>query len=200
MRSVCWRAPVRSDSKRTATQPGLPLSWRRERTGELVQRILDNLPVTDTVFHHLAFTRPLVDALVEAVRAARSSGRVLVIGANDLLPQALIQLGYDVELWIISGLPLSRSNHRQGSSQGTIDEVLQWKQGEKFDIVVAPYAAEAAKQELGEVLGTLSDRVRAGGHIILASRQPGELRRRVRATLRLAGLETRPDPIFPPSP
>ena len=54
---------------------------------DLVQGVLDHLPVTDFVYHHLAFTRPLVDTLVREVQRT-SARRVLVIGPNELLAVA----------------------------------------------------------------------------------------------------------------
>jgi hypothetical protein len=172
----------------------------RFRVEELVSSVLDVLPITDTVYHHLAFTRPLVDALVRATYQATPIGRVLVIGPNDLLPQALMELGYEVDLWVVDGFPLSDSNLRWASRQGPLDTIIEILPKHRADLVLVPYAAEAASLEPAELLRTLRPHVREGGYLVMACRQPGDIRRRLRKILLKERSGTPLDDTFPPSP
>jgi hypothetical protein len=172
----------------------------------VAQGVLDLLPVTDNVYHHLAFTRPLVDAIVAEIRQVEPTGRVLVIGPNELLPRVLIGLGYEVDLWVLEGLPLSEDVRRLASRCGSLDEILESPAIRRADVIVVPYVAEAAELEPSQLLMRLSAHLNRGGRIVMASRQPGELRRRLqwlrRAKLPMASGDPYPLsptwPILPP--
>jgi hypothetical protein len=191
---------MKSDSQALTLRRQVPSEGSADGLEETIQGVLDLLPVTDTIYHHLAFTRPLVDGLARAVREATPAGRVLIIGPNDLLPQALLKLGYEVDLWIVNGLPLSSVNFPLASRRGPLDEILLAAPERQADVVVIPYAAEASELEPAALLQRLADSVRRGGYLILASRQPGDLRRRVRRALRKIRGTAPPDDAFPPSP
>lgn len=164
------------------------------RSKAIVQEVLDVIQVTDSVYHHLAYTRPLVEVLVGEVRRILPAGRVLVIGPNELLPAVLDKLGYEVDLWVLDGLPLSDELRRRASRSGAADEVAATV-GPPADVVVVPYMVEAASLEPSVLLTRLAGNLTEAGWIVVASRQPGELRRRLRAK-GWAGFEV----ILPPSP
>ena len=168
--------------------------------GNIVQGVLDVLPVTDNIYHHLAFTRPLVDALVGEVRRAGPTGRVLVIGPNELLPQVLVELGYEVDLWVLDGLPLSEGIRRRASRCGPLDEIIGATAAHRADVVLVPYVAEAAGLEPSQLLRALSTHVKRSGRVVMVCRQPGELRRRLRGALRKVKATIPSDDIFPLSP
>jgi len=172
----------------------------RSRVEDLAQGVLDVLPVTDTIYHHLAFTRPLVDSILRAVRVATPAGRVLVIAPNELLPAVLVELGYQVDLWVVDGLPLSKENLQLASRRGQLDEVLLEPPTQLVDVVILAYGAEAAILEPAELLHRLRRHVREGGYVVLACRQPGDIRRRLRAVLRKLRANVRQDYAYPPSP
>jgi hypothetical protein len=173
---------------------------RLTRGDDYVQSVLDTLPVTDTVYHHLAFTRPLVDALVGAVRLAVPAGRVLVIGPNELLPRVLVEFGYDVDLWVPDGLPLSQEMQRLASRKGALDDILGIARDHSFDVIVVPYVAEAVTIDPARLLLTLSGHLKSDGFVVLACRQPGELRRRLREAFRKVDSPTKPANVYPLSP
>jgi hypothetical protein len=164
------------------------------RSSKIVREVLDVLEVTDSVYHHLAYTRPMVEVLVTEVGRIAPAGRVLIIGPNELLPAVLIKLGYEVDLWVLDGLPLSDELRRRASRSGTVDEVVD-SVGPPVDIVVVPYTVEAASLEPSALLTRLAGNLSEEGWMVVASRQPGELRRRLRAR-GWAGYEG----ILPPSP
>ena len=187
-------------AEKQAPERRLPAVVRRETVGDCVQGLLDVLPVIDSVYHHLAFTRPLVDALVAAVQRVGPTGRVLVIGPNELLAQALGALGYDVDLWVVDGLPLSEEVLHRASRCGSLEQVLAGPAAHPADVVVAPYIAEAAAAEPVELLNVLRSQVREGGSLIMACRQPGELRRRLRMILKAKNVARARQGDLPPSP
>ena len=164
-----------------------------EPAGTHVQRVLDALPVTDFVYHHLAYTRPLVDAVVEEVQRVDGGGRVIVVGPNELLPAVLVDLGYEVELWVLEGLPLSQSLTPLAVRTGPLDEVLAIPPQRRAAVLLAPYAIEAAAADPEAVIDQLAANVEPGGHLIAAVRRPGEMLRRIRGT-------SRGDTLLPPSP
>lgn len=72
-----------------------PRSIRRQ-----VEDLHDRLQVTDRVWHHIDYTRPLVVDLVNSVVEAKAPpARVLLIGSDSLLAYSLLELGYEIELW-----------------------------------------------------------------------------------------------------
>jgi hypothetical protein len=170
------------------------------RTADRVQDVLDVLPVTDNVYHHLAYTRPLVDALVDEVRRHTRTGRVLVIGPNELLPQVLIHLGYEVELWVLDGLPLSEVLQRRASRFAALDDVLSSPADQPADVILAPYVAEATALDPGRLLVVLGASLQQSGRLVMVSRQPGELTRRLRTALSKSYAGARDDRAPAPSP
>jgi hypothetical protein len=178
----------------------LPLMTPRRDSGDSVRDLLDVLPVVDNVYHHLAFTRPLVDALVAEVRRIAPAGRVLVVGPNELLAQVLVKLGYEVDLWVVDGLPLSDQALNHASRRGGLEQILGSPADQPADMVVVPYVAEAASIELPELLKLLRVHMRASGSLIVACRQPGELQHRLHRILRTLHAVGPQESVLPPSP
>jgi hypothetical protein len=178
----------------------VPPVIHRMAVGDTVQDLLDVLPIVDSVYHHLAFTRPLVDALVAAVRRSGPTGRVRVIGPNELLAQALITLGYDVDLWVLNGLPLSEEVIAGASRRGSLEDVLGAPADKLADVIVAPYIAEAAALAPVELLKVLKAGLREAGTLIVACRQPRELRHRLYGVLRAMNAVGPEESVLPPSP
>ena len=178
----------------------LPLTIPRGEVGAAAQDLLDVLPVVDNVYHHLAFTRPLVDALVTEVRRIAPVGRVLVIGPNELLAQVLIKLGYDVDLWVVDGLPLSDDALGYATRCGSLEQILGSSAGQLADVIVVPYIAEAAAIEPRELLNVFRANMRNSGSLVMACRQPGELRHRLHRILRALHVVGAQESALPPSP
>src|SRR5262245_8226050 len=170
-----WRRSAPA-ARRPRPARGQPNRRHSHHPMTTVQDVLDVVPVTDTVYDHLAFTRPLVDALVRAVRSVSPAGRVLVIGPNELLPAVLTDLGYDVDLWVVDGLPLSATSMRMASRAGPVEDLLVADGGPLADLVVAPYLLESVREEPDQALSAIGRNVKPGGYLVVACRQPGELR------------------------
>ncbi|HZQ49644.1 MAG TPA: hypothetical protein VFB69_04985 [Candidatus Dormibacteraeota bacterium] len=161
-----------------------------------MQRVLDTLAVTDLVYHHLAFTQPLVDVLVRET-SRQNPRRVIAIGPNELLAAVLIDLGFDVDLWLLDGLPLSDDLRSRASRSGQLEEVLARPADILADIVLAPYVVEAWSAEPAATLQLLAASVAPGGKLIVAVRSPDELKRRWRRTRGPTPDDMPPSPVWP---
>ena len=167
---------------------------RRPPEGELVTRILDVLPVTDRVFHDLRHTQPLVLALVQRVRRLRAAGRILIVAPNITLTRALLELGYQVELWQVDGGTLTDDLSELVVDRGPLDALLaRPADADRYDVIILPYVLEAAAQHPAHVMDALRQRLHPGGALLVAYRQAGSLSNRMRGA---AGLPTLPDPVF----
>src|SRR2546423_10789624 len=167
---------------------------RRPPEGELVTRILDVLPVTDRVFHDLRLTEPLVLALVQRVRRLRTAGRILIVAPNITLTRALLELGYQVELWQVDGGTLTDDLAELVVDRALLDALLaRPADADRYDVIILPYVLEAAAQHPAHVMDALRQRLHPGGALLLAYRQAGSLSNRIRGA---AGRPTLPDPVF----
>lgn len=163
-------------------------------TARLLDDVLNELAVTDSVFHALAHTLPLTEALVERVRRLRPGGRVLAIAANELLVEALDRLGYDLELWHVPAGSMSDELRARAARNGSLDELLEAPAG-TWDLVVLPFVLEACAEHPVQVLERLAGRLAPGGSIVAAYRQSGAIEHRLRAAL---GRPALLDPVLHP--
>ena len=164
---------------------------------DLVQGIIDVLPVTDRVYHELAHTQPLVEELINRVRTERSSGRVLLIAPNTLLTRGLIDLGYEVRVWHVIGGTLTDDLRPSVVRTGSLTELLANKDDITFDVVVLPYVLEACDMHPAMLLARLRELLAPSGALIVAYRQGGALSNRLRAA---AGRSLLPDPLLDAPP
>jgi glycosyltransferase involved in cell wall biosynthesis len=67
---------------------------------EFLERILDKMPITERAYHHLNYNLPLVANIVERARDVLHPGdKVLLIGGNALLGNALLEMECDMDIW-----------------------------------------------------------------------------------------------------
>jgi len=150
-------------------------------TALFLDNVLNELQVTDRVFHALKQTMPLVEELVATVRELAGEGRILVVGSNSLLATALHDLGYQIELWHLPGADLTGAMKRFVSRTGDLDALLTPPESAPaFDIIVLPYVLEAASESPALVLSRLRSLLRPGGCVLIASASVGRLLYRLR--------------------
>jgi len=148
----------------------------------LIDGILAKLPVTDRVYFDLRHSQPLVEELVRRVMALRSSGRVLIVNSNDLLPRALLELKYQVTIWRVPEALLGDDLTPHVARTALLDDLLEAPgNGLEYDLIVLPYVLEAAAESPDRVLARLRLLLREGGSIVVASTQSGGLNKRLRA-------------------
>lgn len=160
---------------------------------KLVQQLTEDLAVTDRVYHELKYTQPLVADFVARVRRRLPSGRILIVAPNITLAHALLQLGYQVELWQVPSGTLTEGLETYVTRRASLGDLLEeYQLGALYDMIILPYCLEAAPLHPVTVLARLRPHLRKGGRLILAYRHAGALANRVRA---LAGRSISPDPI-----
>lgn len=180
----------------------------RATVARLADEILDQLPLTDRVYHHLDYSRPLVVELAARVGAAHPPpARVLVIGSDSLLAQTLIELGYEMELWafpeghLIDEL-LDRVRQTVTPRQ-LAQEPLPWS-GQPYDAVILPLVLESVPGDPIPLLRKLRGILRPNGSLILATTNVGRLDLRLRSFLGMSTTAAYPSfhvsLSFPPLP
>lgn len=170
-----------------------PQSDQSERN--LLDQLLDVLPVTDTAFHALHHTQPLAEALLQRARQLLpNGGRVLLVAPNELLTEALSRLGYELGIWHVAPGSMSDELCLTASRSGDLDELLTGSLGPPgWDLVVLPYVLEAARLHPVELLGRLRSVLAPGGKLVVAYRRVGSLESRLNG---LRGRPSLPDPYL----
>lgn len=171
------------------------LAPRSEPERQLLDQMLDVLPVTDMAYHALHHTQPLAEALLRRVRQLRPDGGcVLLVAPNELLTVAVRRLGYDVGVWHVTTGSMSYELCRMASRSGSLDELLTASLGPaRWDLVVLPYVMEAAQVHPVEQLQRLREALAPGGRLVVAYRRVGSLENRIAG---VRGRNTLPDPYL----
>lgn len=152
--------------------------------------VLDNLEITEYGFHDSNFARPMVSHLVDGViNSAPVGGRVLVVGGNRLLLEALQALGYQVENWeygrqsseIQAAVTVSaRLSARDLTQLNLPDGVL--KEAE-YSVIVLPMVLETLAADLRPILSRFNLATEEHGALIAATTNLFKLGTRWRAVL-----------------
>jgi hypothetical protein len=148
----------------------------------LVLDALDELPVTDTVFHDLAYTRPLTSRLFDAVNARPRTDRVLLVGPNVALAQALVTAGRTVEIWHVPGVAITENLRPIVTRVAEVDALFDApREYGAFDAIVLPFVLDSAATEPAVLLTALRELTAPYGVAIVALRRAGALEVRLRA-------------------
>jgi glycosyltransferase involved in cell wall biosynthesis len=147
-----------------------------------VEETLERLSVTDTVYHDLRYSQPLAAEILAAIRRRPAAKRVLLIAANTTLEPALTSLGYEVDAWQAQGATPAGESLPGASVTRPLDDllVLDGVDG-KYDVVVIPFVLEATAEEPVVVLERIRSVLARQAAVIVVSRHPGALDRRLRA-------------------
>ncbi|HEY6428972.1 MAG TPA: hypothetical protein VIX84_17245, partial [Acidimicrobiales bacterium] len=151
-------------------------------TDDIVYRVLDELPVTDTVYHDLAHTRPLTVHLLDAVTERRPQGRTLLVGPNIALAQALVDMHWPLEIWHVPGVAITEDMRANVTRVGDLDTLFGDLQGDDtYDVIVLPFVLDATVADPTAVLKTVRVMTRPEGTVIVTLRRAGALEARLRA-------------------
>ena len=144
--------------------------------------VLDELEVTDTVFHDLAYTRPLTGQLLDAVTERPATDRVLLVGPNVALAQALVDLGHPVEIWHVPGVAITENLREAVTRVGGLDALFEaLPTDRRFDVIVLPFVLDSTAADPPTLLTAVRDICAADGLVVVAVRRAGSLDARLRA-------------------
>ncbi len=160
----------------------------------LLDDALEEMAITDRVYHDLKHTQPLVEFLVTRIRSLAPSGRVLLVAPNATLPVALQKLGYELSVWHVPHGILTEDLLRDAERTAPLDQLMVDDGGEAvFDVIVLPMILEAIAEHPAAVLDRLRGRLRPKGRLLVAYRRSGGLTHRLSA---LTGSPSLPDPLL----
>lgn len=160
----------------------------------LLDDALEEMAITDRVYHDLKHTQPLVEFLVSRVRSLASGGHVLLVAPNATLPVALQKLGYEVSVWHVPHGILTEEHLRSAERTAPLDQLMADGGGEAtFDVIVLPMLLEATAEHPAAVLAGLRGRLRPKGRLLVSYRRAGGLTHRLGA---LTGRPSLPDPLL----
>jgi hypothetical protein len=155
----------------------------REPASRATTRTLDRLPLTERAYHQLNHSLPLTAEIVSRVRHAAEPGdRILLIGGSSLLGSALIDAGYDVDIWqfaqahIVDGVAERITQQVTLASLETCDVV----QGE-YQAIILPLLIESLPDDPSRVLRNLRRALKWDGSLIIASTNQSRLQTRLAA-------------------
>jgi glycosyltransferase involved in cell wall biosynthesis len=166
---------------------------------QLVADTLDELPVTDRVFHHLNASSPLVVEILRRVASRQGRGeRLLLIGGNALLGHALVAMGFDLEIWFFREGFLTDELQARVTREITPAELTSGaisRGSSRYEAVIFPLLLESLTCSPRDVLGALRERLVPDGQLIAAT---GSL---TRLEMRLAALSGKNfAPLAAPAP
>ncbi len=148
----------------------------------LVLDVLDELPVTDTVYHDLAYTRPLTACLYEAVTERPETDRILLVGPNVALAQALVGDHRPVEIWHVPEVAITENLRPNVTRAGNLDDLFAGPtEHDPFDVIVLPLVLDSAAADPAALLTTVRHVTAPGGVVVVAVRRAGGLDARLRA-------------------
>jgi hypothetical protein len=150
-------------------------------TGHLIDTVLDELSVTDTVYHDLAYSRPLSARVLGALSGRPPSDQTLLVGPNVALAQALLDQNRAVEIWHVPGVAVTENMRGDVTRTGDLDALFGDPGDAEFDVVVLPYVLDAVLVDPPTLLETVRRMVRPGGTVVATLRRPGGLDARLRA-------------------
>jgi hypothetical protein len=148
-----------------------------------VERVLDDLEVTERAYHHLNFSLPLVADLVHRARQTTEAGaRVLLVGGNTLLAEVLVRLGYRLDIWQFSQAYMTDAMKplvtRRVSAE-TLDSLEPTD--ERYELIIAPLVVEALSGPLDAFLRRLRYALSSDGRVLIATSNQARLDSRIAA-------------------
>ena len=162
---------------------------------DIVYRVLDELSVTDTVYHDLAYTRPLIVHLLDAVTGRPQRGRTLLVGPNIALAQALVDKDWPIEIWHVPGVTITEDMRANVTRVGDLDTLFgEDVSDDTYDVIVLPFVLDAALADPSALLRTVRRMTRPTGPslsplVVLARSRRG-------CALWPVGPPSRPTPAF----
>jgi glycosyltransferase involved in cell wall biosynthesis len=156
-------------------------------TREIVEAVLDRLPITDRVYHHLDYSKPLVVELVERIRRALSPpARVLLVGPDSLLAETLVSLGYAVDVWHFRQGHLTDEMLARVRADVTPERLAEGDfppADEPYELVVVPLVVESVPGSPATFLRALQRLLTPSGTLLVATTNVARLDLRVMSAL-----------------
>jgi glycosyltransferase involved in cell wall biosynthesis len=166
-----------------------PTSTEIQRFAE---NVLDDLEVVERAYHHLNFSMPATADLLRAARSAAAAGdRVLLIGGTTLLAEALVRLGFELDIWQFGGSYLTddmQARVCRRIAPADIDRIEA--PDREYRLIILPFVIEAVAEPQALLRG-LRRALVPGGRLLLATAN------QTRLDARLAALRGKP---FMPRP
>src|SRR5579875_3778253 len=142
-----WRAPMPSPDINATSVAATILA------------ALESLEITDTVYEDFWHTWPLTQAVTEEVTAALPRrGTLLLVGANSLLAETLLRLGYRLTLWRFGEQVLA--GRARAAVTATLDGASPWpKDDARYDGIVCTLSLEKGERGIALALRALAAQV-----------------------------------------
>jgi hypothetical protein len=124
----------------------------------------------------------VAEIVARAGRVANSGDRVLLIGGNSLLGNALLQMGYNLDVWQFPNQSLSEEMKGCVTSVVTPDTLAECDlpQGE-YRAIIVPLVLESMTIPPAQFLGGLKKGLSAQGSVIVATGNQTRLETRLSA-------------------
>jgi hypothetical protein len=165
----------------------------------LVASTLDELAVTDRVYHHLNASSPLIiEILARIVRRPRLDGPLLLIGGNALLAHVLVRMGFDVEIWFFREGFLTDELEPVVSRYVTTAELASGDvclKSRHYSTIVLPLLLECLPNSPDRLLAGLRAALTPDGQLLIATTSMSRLEVRLAA---LSGKNLAPTASRPP--
>ena len=149
--------------------------------------VLDDLEVVERAYHHLNFSMPATADLLRAARSAAGAGdRVLLIGGTTLLAEALVRLGFELDIWQFGGSYLTddmQARVCRRIAPADIDGI--GAPDREYRLIVVPFVIEAVADPHALLRG-LRRALTPDGRLLLATAN------QTRLDARLAALRGKP--------
>jgi glycosyltransferase involved in cell wall biosynthesis len=142
-----------------------------------LERVLDAMSITDRPYRHLQRSLPLVRDIVARIqRTAHPEDKVLLIGGNALLGNALLAMGCDLDIWQFpSALASDEMNPRIRREITPEDlEQLDLPDGE-YRHIIAPLILEGLRTDAADFLRRLRGLLTTDGMLIIATKNQSRL-------------------------
>lgn len=163
------------------------LAMSAKRVHRFVEKVLDSLEITDMVYHDFHYSMPQVeDILFELVNNLDRPARVLTLGPNTLLAQAISELGYEQHLYKFGDNMLTDELEAQVRGKITPETLASGEVhlgDDRFDAIILPFVFEHVSINPARVVNAFRPYLRRDGLIIALTRNLTTLGMRIRGAL-----------------
>ncbi len=148
-------------------------------------KVLDAMPVTDRAYRHLHRSLPLVGEIVRRVRRAAHPGeKVLLIGGSALLANALLETGYDLDIWQFPHAFMSEQTKARVRREIVLADLYQCEVPEgQYGLVIVPLVLDSLAGDAADFLRRLRQALTSDGTLIVATKNQSRLDVRLAAVL-----------------
>jgi glycosyltransferase involved in cell wall biosynthesis len=171
------RTPLTAANTPTIRSAKAPSMGSAEEIERFLQRVLDAMFITDRPYRHLHRSLPLVGDIVARVRkTAHPEDKVLLIGGNALLANALLAMGCDLDVWQFPSALVSDEMNPRIRREITLADLEQpdLPDGE-YRLIIAPLILESLRTDAADFLRLLRGLLTTDGALIIATKNQSRL-------------------------